>query len=154
MLKALVVMMVASFGLLFVQEDQGPDLEGVKCVVNGERGANAEFAVEYGSGKVYFCCQGCVKKFKADQAANAPTMNTKANHQLVVTGQFAQIQCPISGRAVDAEQVVNVAGVEVSFCCDGCVTKIENAEGMQAKAEIVFGDKAFTRGYAKKAEEE
>ena len=61
MLKALVVMMVASFGLLFVQKDQGPDLEGVKCVVNGERGANAEFAVEYGSGKVYFCCQGCVK---------------------------------------------------------------------------------------------
>ena len=154
MFKTVALVVVATFGFLFVQEGDGPDLKGVKCVVNGDRGVDANFNVEYGGGTVYFCCRGCVKKFKADQAAETPALSTKANHQLVVTGQFTQESCPLTGEALVAEHVANVGGVEVSFCCGDCITKIENAEGMEAKAEMVFGNEPFARGFAKMVEEE
>ena len=152
-MKTIALIVAASFGFLFVQEGDGLDLAGVKCVVEGERGANANFSVEYGGGSVYFCCRGCVAKFNADQEAETPTMSTKANHQLVVTKQFTQGSCPLTGKALNADQVSNVGGVEVAFCCGGCVAKIENAEGLQTKAEMVFANEPFERAFAKKTEE-
>ena len=153
MLKTIALIVAASFGFLFVQEGDGPDLEGVKCVVEGERGANANFSVEHNGGSVYFCCRGCMEKFNADQEAETPTMSTKANHQMVVTEQFTQSSCPLTGKALGADHVCNVGGVEVSFCCGGCVAKMANAEGLAEKAEMVFADEPFERAFAKKTEE-
>ncbi len=147
MLKSLAVLSMVAMGLVAYQD---VDLEGVKCVVNGERAANASHSAEYMDGTVYFCCKGCLGKFNADQELDEPTMNTKANHQLVVTEQYVQKGCPFSGGKVNPEQVVNVGGAEVGFCCGNCKGKVENAEDLAAKAALVFSPEAFEKGFEKK----
>jgi YHS domain-containing protein len=150
LLKLFTAVAVAVAGFAGLQESQ--DLEGVKCIINGKRAADAEQFVEYMGGKVYFCCGGCKAKFVADQELEEPTMTIKANHQLVVTGQFEQTGCPMSGNALAEGAVAEVGGVEVGFCCTNCSGKVNDAEGLEAKAAIVFNAKAFKNGFAKKAD--
>lgn len=123
-------------------------LEGVKCVV-ADRPATAEQSAEFKGGKVYFCCGNCAGKFAADASKFA----VKANHQLVATKQFEQKACPFSGGDLNAETAVKVGGVSVAFCCNNCKGKVESAEDDAAKAESVFSDKAFEKGFAKKKSE-
>lgn len=43
--------------------------------------------------------------------------------------------CPITGKAVDEEAMIDVSGRAVYFCCDKCVAKgVEDPEGMLAIA--------------------
>jgi hypothetical protein len=44
---------------------------------------------------------------------------------------------------------VKVDGVTVTFCCEKCQGKVSSAKGDE-QAELVFGDKAFEKGYEKK----
>ena len=117
-------------------------LDGVKCVIMAKASAKADKYVEYKGGKVFFCCGNCVKKFKADNAKFA----TMANHQLVQTGQFKQVKCPLTGRDVNDNNKVKVGSVTVGVCCGGCEGKVKKAEG-KAQVELVFGDKAFKKGF-------
>jgi YHS domain-containing protein len=124
------------------------ELEGVKCVV-ADKDATAGQSADYKDGKVYFCCGNCAGKFSADNKKFA----AKANHQLVATKQFEQTACPITGKDVNAEKTATVAGTSVAFCCDGCKGKVESAEDDAAKLKLVFNDKAFEKGFKKKAAE-
>ncbi|WP_153557417.1 eL24 family ribosomal protein [Roseimaritima sediminicola] len=118
-----------------------PKLDDVKCVV-ASRNASADKSADYKEGKVFFCCNGCKGKFE-----KAPEKFTaKANHQLVATEQYEETACPISGRDLNPETKTKVAGVEVAFCCNGCKGKVEKAEGKE-KIELVFGEKAFKKGF-------
>lgn len=130
------------------------DLTGVKCILNGKKAAKASASVDYQGGKVYFCCGNCVKAFTADmKLKDKAKYTTKANHQLVVTGQFSQKGCPISGSAVDASKVAEIGGTEVAFCCGNCLGKVNKAEGLEAKAALVFSKAAFAKGFEKKKAE-
>ena len=119
------------------------DLEGVKCPVSGkdvDEGATAE----YKGGKVYFCCNGCPKAFAKSTAKFA----TKANHQLALTNQYDQENCPISGREAKDGTELEVAGVEISFCCKNCRKKVADASGDEQLAlvrdrALVDADKDF-----------
>ena len=126
------------------------DLEKVKCLIAPSKAANAEKFVEFKKGKVFFCCDGCKGKFEKDKE----TFASKANHQLVATKQYKQKACPMSGGDVDAEKTTKINGVDVAFCCGGCLGKAEAAEG-DAKVELVFGAKGFEKGFelAKKEKE-
>ena len=115
-------------------------LDGVKCVVASNKDAKADNSVEYKGGKVFFCCQNCPKAFAKDTAKFA----TKANMQLVATGQAKQKACPFSGEDVDANTKIKVSGVEVAFCCEMCKAK---AEASKEPAELIFNDKAFDKGF-------
>jgi hypothetical protein len=66
-----------------------------KCPVSGKP-AIKDSHVAYRKAKVYFCCPGCPKAFKEKTAKFA----AKANHQLVVTGQFEQVKCPIANKKI------------------------------------------------------
>ena len=114
------------------------DLEGVKCVV-AKKAATEGKSADYRDGKVYFCCGGCAGKFAADTKKFA----TKANHQLVATKQYEQQKCPFSG-----------GKLKVAFCCNNCKGKVEGAEDDAAKVKMVFANKAFEKGFKKKAKEE
>ncbi len=117
-------------------------LEGVKCVVSGEP-VNASAATDYKDGKVYFCCTGCEKSFKADTAK----YSTKASHQLVATGQARQVNCPISGEPISADKSLEVSGAKVYFCCDNCRNQVAKASGEQ-QMNMVFGEAAWNKaGY-------
>ena len=111
-----------------------------KCPVRG--GAiDTSVSADYQGKKVYFCCAKCVKKFEDGTAKYA----AKANHQLVVTGQFKQTACPISGKACKASFTSSVGGVQVAYCCNHCRKKVTGTEAKKQLA-LVFGkkfDKAF-----------
>jgi hypothetical protein len=115
-------------------------LDGVKCVVAGDKAAKAANAVDYKGGKVYFCCMNCPKAFSADTAKFAP----KANFQLVATKQAKQKACPISGEAVDEGMTIKVSGVDVAFCCDMCKGK---AEAEKDQVAFLFNDKTFDKAF-------
>jgi YHS domain-containing protein len=131
-------------GVLSVQAEEKTKEKAYepKCPISG-KAAVKEAAVDYKGGKVYFCCEGCPAAFKKDPAKFA----AKANEQLVGTGQAKQVACPLSGQKVDAEVAAKVEGIEVHFCCTGCQGKVEKAASDDERREMVFGDKAFDKGY-------
>lgn len=111
------------------------------CPVSGKP-VNPEATVDYKGGKVAFCCTNCPKAF----AANTAKYATKANLQLVQSGQAKEVKCPITGKDLNPETKISVAGTNVCFCCNGCKGKVTKAEG-DAQLELVFGDKAFDKGF-------
>ena len=136
------VFLLAGF---FASESAAQEMAGVKCVVDGDRNANEQFKVAFGDGEVYFCCKQCANTF----AANSEDFQTRANHQLVVMGQYKQVACPIAGEDFNPEQTAKVGGVEVAFCCENCKKKVVEAKDLAGKAELVFGPAAFKRAFAK-----
>lgn len=135
-----------------VAAQDGPkvNLENIKCFLMPAKDTKEANAVDYLDAKVYFCCPGCVKKFSKEPE----TFATKANHQLVLTKQFVQKGCPISGGEVDADQSLDIGGVKVAFCCGNCKKKAEDAKDLDAKAALVFSADAFAKAFEKKAVEE
>lgn len=119
------------------------DLTDVKCLMNPEMNVKAETAVEYNGGKIYFCCNNCAEKFKADSESFA----AMANHQMFVTGQILQKACPITGRPVAEGVTCDVGGVEVGVCCKSCQGKVNGAEDTAAKAALVFSAAAYEKGF-------
>jgi YHS domain-containing protein len=112
-----------------------------KCPVSGAA-AKKESSVDYKGGKVYFCCDGCPAKFTKDTAKYA----TKANQQLVVTGQAKQEKCPLTGNKLNPATVTEIGGVKVCFCCDNCKGKVAKASADE-QVKMVFGDAAFAKAF-------
>ena len=131
----------------------GQDLVGVKCVVSGDEQAVADLSVDYKEGKVYFCCEDCLAKFQAAMKQDDNPYAVKANHQLVLTGQYEQKRCPMSGGELDANIAAQVGGTKIGFCCEHCQSKVEAADGLAAKAELVFSNAAFAKGFTVKKPE-
>lgn len=129
-----------------VRADDAPEL---KCPVSGHAVASKEHAVEHNGGKVYFCCDQCPAAF----AANTKKFAAKANAQMVQDGQFKQVKCPLQGKPVNPQAVVEVAGVKVAFCCNGCKSAVAKARGAR-QVNMVFNDKAFKKGFEKVAADE
>ena len=131
----LVALLVATV----VAEDKKEEkvkLEGIKCPVSG--GKATENSVDYKGGKVYFCCDKCPTAFGKDTAKFA----TKANAQLVATGQAKQAKCPLSGGKLNPDTAITVGGAKVCFCCEMCQGKVKAAEG-DKQLDLVFSDAAF-----------
>jgi YHS domain-containing protein len=115
-------------------------LDGIKCIVAKDKAANKDKSVDYKGGKVYFCCDNCPKAFAKDEKKFA----TKANTQLVATGQAVQHKCPLSGEKLDSSTEITVAGAKVQFCCNNCKGDVEKLKGDE-QAEKVFSDDAFKK---------
>jgi YHS domain-containing protein len=116
-------------------------LDGILCPVSG-KAVKAESSRDYKGGKVYFCCDNCPTAFEKDTAKFA----TKANLQLVATGQAKQVKCPIAGKDLNAATAIEVGGVKVAFCCNNCKGKVNKAEGDE-QLNLVFSDEAFKKGF-------
>ena len=120
------------------KKEEKVKLEGIKCVVSGQKAT--ENSVDYKGGKVFFCCENCPKAFSKDTAKFA----TKANAQLVATGQAKQAKCPLSGGPLNPDTAITVGGAKVCFCCEKCQGKVKEAKDAEA-LELVFSDKAFEK---------
>ena len=120
------------------KKEEKVKLEGIKCVVSSK--AATENSVDYKGGKVYFCCENCPKAFSKDTAKFA----TKANAQLVATGQAKQAKCPLSGQTLNADTAITVGGAKVAFCCEKCQGKVNAAKGDE-QVTMVFGEEAFKK---------
>lgn len=119
-------------------------LEGVKCLLVSKKDAKEEKAAKWKDGKVFFCCDGCLGKFEKMDDDKKEEIAPTANHQLVATKQYEQGACPFSGRPVTEGKMVEVKGVEVGFCCGGCVSKAKDMEEEKLVAAC-FGEDAFEK---------
>lgn len=117
------------------------NLDKAKCPVSGEK-VDADTGVDYKGAKVYFCCEKCPNAFAKDKAKFA----AKANMQLVATGQAKEIKCPFTGKDLNPETKISVAGTDVCFCCNNCKGSASKLKGDE-QIEKVFGDKAFEKGF-------
>jgi len=130
------------------------DLTGIKCVVDGDRAAVASKAVDYKDGKVYLCCDRCADAFKKDtKLAKNAKFSVKANHQLVLTGQYVQESCPFSDDAIDENLTSTVAGIEIGFSCADCQSKIDGLKTVEEKVALLFSEAAFNKAFALKQPE-
>ena len=110
-----------------------------KCIVSGAPAKEAS-SVDYRGKKLYFCCNNCPKAYKADP----DKFQAKANHQLLYTEQITEVACPLTGKPINEEKTLEIAGAKVGFCCGNCLGKAKEA-GDDA-IELVFAkfDKGFT----------
>ena len=76
----------------------------------------------------------------------------KANHQLALTGQVKQQQCPLTGKSIDQEHQLLVAGVKVCFHDAAARNEIESLESTWQRAEQVFATRMFAKSFSKRAE--
>lgn len=147
MLKTTILGLILSVSLCIGVNANGADKadkNALKCPVSNQPIKDKTHAVAYKDAQVYFCCPNCPKAF----AANTAKYATKANAQLVSTGQYKQVKCPLSGEAVNAKQHLKVAGVTVEFCCPDCKGKVKEAKKGD-KLDLVFSDEAFKKGFEK-----
>ena len=128
---------------------------GVKCVVDGNLQCNIQHAVEYGQGKVFFSSQAAAKRFQVGvvnklKAGQKPqrSLLLKANHQLALTDQVKQQRCPVTGKPIEKEHRLLIAGVSVFFHDLAAKEKIQSAESTWHRAQQVFASGVFTNSFA------
>lgn len=132
---------------LFAAEAERPKLDGVKCLVNVDDDADTKFSLNFNGGKVYFCCEDCLKTFKTEKdKAKKDTYTARANRQLVTTGQAKQVKCPIEGKPLKESFTTEVAGTKVAFSSEASRDKVAGATEDE-QLLLVFGTKPFAKGF-------
>lgn len=121
------------------------DLLAARCPVSGDR-VSSEVSIDLLGGKVYFCSPDCIRTFKS----NRSQYEAKARAQLVITGQFKQVGCPVDGKEVVPAVKAKIFGVDVRFCSAQCAKKVRQAPP-DDRIEWVFV-KGFGHGFAAKQE--
>ena len=137
--------------ILFGGDD--PKAKTITCVVSGDEINKNDLKdhdfSKYRDGKVYFCCGGC----KMDFDESPKKFATKANFQLVSSGQYTQTACPVNKGKIHTAKAkknlkkVTVNGMEVDLCCPGCLKKYNKADD---KFALIFSDKGYEKGFASK----
>ena len=61
---------VAAFAAVSIAADTKVDFTKLKCLMSGASAKEAQ-ASDWKDGKVYFCCENCLKKFDGDKKAKA-----------------------------------------------------------------------------------
>jgi YHS domain-containing protein len=140
-LKAFVALVVFLLvPLVALTEEKNKTELAPMCPVSGKE-INKNFSVTYLGGKLYFANSESLKTFQA----NTEKYVTRANMQLVITGQARQKACPLMGKIVIEGKSVTVAGIKVDLCCTMCQKKLTKAKP-EEQVEMVFG-KNFDKGY-------
>ena len=152
------------FGDATVVAQQYP---GVKCIVDGSQQCRIEHTVEFNwdkksadkkcLGKIFFSSQHAanqfqarvVKKLKLDQQPDSSLL-LKANHQLALTGQVKQQRCPLTGKSIDREHQLLIAGLNVCFHDVATKNKVESLESTWQRAEQVFTPQMFAKSFSKR----
>lgn len=95
----------------------------VTCPVSGDPIDDKVF-VEERVNKTYFCCNGCLKKYR----------NEPAKYAGALTGIFTyQTRCPVMDEGIDPTSFIKLkSGQTVYFCCDGCDKKFLKDPGKYA----------------------
>ncbi len=140
LLVCLGLSLVLAASVAFSADKANPPAKLV-CPVSGQP-IDKSVSSDFGGGKVCFCCTKCKAKFDADNGKFV----TKANLQLAASGQAKQTVCPFSGAALKASTKVNLAGVDVQFCCDNCKAKVVAAKP-DKQIEMVFDSKPFSKAF-------
>jgi YHS domain-containing protein len=134
-LAVLAMISVGAFSAAQEKEKADKKKDVAFCPVGGiGHAVNAKLVADFEGGKINFCCEECPEPFKKNTAKFA----ANARHQLLATGQIEQVACPLSGQKINPEKKVEVAGLEVAFCCENCQGKVAKAAKPEEKIAMVF----------------
>lgn len=87
----------------------------VTCPVT-KKVVDPKVSIEHNGEKVYFCCNGCVGKFKSDPSKYASAL---ANSYTL------QTNCPVMDEPIKPNVFTTLAsGSKVYYCCKGCEKKL------------------------------
>jgi|GEM_PF-477101 len=106
----LTISILANFS--FAQKDETKKEETITCPVSGEKVLKSEAVgpYKYNNSEYYFCCNGCLEKFKKDPEA--------------YLNKTTDIVC---GMSVDKRAAIKASyeGKDYFFCNEGCKTAFE-----------------------------
>lgn len=137
-----VAALVAVSGLKAAKDDGAKKPFKATCPVSGKP-AGEDHVVELKNGdKAYFCCDKCPVEFKANRKKYA----LQLRQQLLETGQIAQVACPITGKPMSKDHMVEVGTTKVGFCCDKCEAKYKEASA-EEKLKLLFAAEDFEKGF-------
>lgn len=93
---------------------------------------NLAVSTKTDDGPVFFCCEGCVKKF----ARNPEKYASKVSEQRKALADRPKVQttCPVTGEPVNRKVSIDENGAKVYFCCKGCVSKYQSDPKKYASA--------------------
>lgn len=92
----------------------------VTCPISGDP-IDKDAKLEMDGETVYFCCNDCVKGYKAKAAKYKGKLAASYTYQAI---------CPVMGKEIDPNQFVKTkSGEKVYFCCKRCVAKFEKHPG-------------------------
>ncbi|MDA0810837.1 MAG: hypothetical protein O3C21_00375 [Verrucomicrobia bacterium] len=122
-----------AMGTAVAQAEEAAKPVNSKCPVSG-KAVDAEQTSTY-TKVVGFCCGKCLAKHNKNPAANVAKIAEMPADKIVNT------KCPVSGKAIDAEQTAMLHGAKVGFCCEKCLGKFkEDPEALAAK--VVYDNAA------------
>lgn len=121
----LIAVVLAAPGIMHVARSYAGSGESAKlpnCLVMDEP-VSLSVSTPTDDGPVYFCCEGCIKKY----LANPEKYAEKVADQRKVLAARAKVQvvCPVSGEPTDTKVFTEDKNGKVHFCCNGCKSKYE-----------------------------
>ncbi len=86
----------------------------VTCPLSGKP-VDQKVFVEHDGGKVYFCCEGCIGRFKQDPG----------KYKVALANSYTyQTKCPIMDEDINPQAFTTAAnGMKIYYCCKGCDKK-------------------------------
>lgn len=78
-------------------------------------------------GPVFFCCKGCIRKYKAEPAKYAAKV--AAQRKALADRPRVQVTCPVSKEPVNQKVFIEQEGRKVYFCCEDCVKEYKADPG-------------------------
>ncbi|MEM7810102.1 MAG: hypothetical protein AAF532_01310 [Planctomycetota bacterium] len=118
------------------------DLAGVHGVVDPASPASADFPLRFKQGWIYFSSAENRATYETDPGEYEHV----ANFQIVRTGQYVQLACPLSGEPPDEDfGSVTVDGLKVAVLCPECAKGLQNAP-LDEQIFSLFEPAAFRDG--------
>ncbi len=93
-----------------------------KCPIMDEP-VNFAMSVTTDEGPVYFCCEDCIKKYKANPVKYAG--KAAAQRSALATRPKVQLTCPITRRPANPKVFTESDGRKVYFCSQGCISRYQ-----------------------------
>lgn len=103
-----------------------------KCPVMEDEPIDLSISLATADGPVYFCCTDCIEDYKAESGNFVTQVAAQRKHLAGLAK--VQVNCPVTGQAVDKKISTTQQGQKVLFCCRGCVGKFEKNPGKYAGA--------------------
>lgn len=110
---AFLSLLLAVAGMAILAADKPQTL----CPVSGKP-VDKKVFVDYQGQRVYFCCDKCPAKFKADPEKYFAQF---AKDGIVL--ENVQKVCPVSGEDISKKAFADYKGRRVYFCCEKCIPK-------------------------------
>lgn len=123
--------------------DVSPEcLVDAKCVVDITKKADRKHSLVYKKAKLYFSSEAAMKQF----AASPKKYEHFANYQLVLTKQYKQVMCPLSGEPRDEFSAeVSVGKVKFFVLCPDCAKDLLKGN-LSEQIKTVFDAEGFKLG--------